>query len=239
MTTNFAELLARSVDRAGRLDRREIALPAEFGHAERAEKTGRLVLASRFVELAQPPDSGNSVLGELRGVCIRSPKIDIITLFFFPAPRWQLPVFAMEFVVLGPRPIVGVIDACTLLPGLGCSVPVTAALRRAHARFPQLVQGDDPPGWYQECRSGEDFFVRPSDLDQLAQLGQAHLQVWSEVLELLADPQPLAPELIDHHQKNIQGYKHHHRINSPGLKLMNRSFGPEWTERYMRGYLFR
>ena len=33
-------------------------------------------------------------------------------------------------------------------------------------------------------------------------------------------------------------YKDLHRLNYPGVPLLNRSFGEEWTDNYLKNYLF-
>lgn len=227
-----ADLIERSVELLLRnrssLRPRLLTLPPGYAHAERAEKNGTLRLRNTFYALPER--------GELRAVSISSPKIDIVTLFFYPEPDRQLPVFAMEFVELGPRPIVGVIDLCSLLAGINSTT--AHLLRTTRSAFPQLVQADDPPEWFQQCRSGDDFFIRPRDQQDLDELATAHLQVWQTLLTLAAQPRRLESAEALAHQQKIQDYKHHHRDHSPGLRLLNRSFGSEWTESYMRDHLF-
>jgi len=48
--------------------------------------------------------------GEVRCARIVSPKIDIVTIFFYPYLSWRLPLYAMEFVLLGKKPVVAVMD---------------------------------------------------------------------------------------------------------------------------------
>lgn len=226
---DFTQLLATSAEQLQSLAAQSITLPPQFASVERQEKSGKLTLHNHFLTIPER--------GEWRGVHIHSPKINIITQFFYPEPRWQLPIYAMEFVVLGVKPIVGVIDAKCMLPTMNCAATVKTVLNQAHAEFPDLSQADDAPEWFLACRSGDDFFVRPQDQAQLDALGQAHLQVWQALVALLKQPQICTDS--DTHQQHSQAYKDHHRINSPGLRLMNRSFGAEWTDTYMRGYLFR
>ena len=226
----LGSLVAESIRMLPPLFLRQIVLPAEYAQAVRKEKKGYLTLKSQFVEIAG--------LGELRGVGIHSPKIDIVTVFFFPLAKWQLPIFAMEFVVLGYRPIVAVVDAVCLLPRMSCSASVESLLGQIHAQFPDVKQADDPPAWYRECQSGLDFLVRPTSEAELCRMAQVHLQVWSGVIALLATAQPFNATGVKRHQERIQEYKNHHRIHSPGRPLMLRSFGEMWTQEFFSKYLF-
>ena len=176
--------------------------------------------------------------GDLRTVHIHGPKVEIINLFHFPAPDRALPVYAIEFVVFGRRPVVGVIDVKPL-----SSDPWTRSLWRetmesAHASFPELGRADDPPDWYEECRSGLDFFTRPQHLDGVDQLLSCHDYVWTRLAAAEVSAPFLRGSETACHDQAIAHYKNHHRCNSPGLPFLNRSFGPEWTDRFLRTALF-
>ncbi len=227
----LGSLVAVSIRMLASLVLREITLPGKYAQAVRKERKGVLTLKSQFVEIAG--------IGEIRGVGIQSPKIDIVTFFFFPLAKWQLPIFAMEFVVLGHRPIVAVVDAVCLLPGMDCSASVESMLKQIHIQFPDVKQADDPPEWYRECRSGLDFMVRPANEAELSIMLQVHLQVWSGVIALLPAARPFTAIDVKRHQEHIQEYKNHHRIHSPGRPLMQRSFGEVWTQDFFSEYLFR
>ena len=113
-------------------------------------------------------------------------------MFLWPSPTRDAPVYAMEFVVFGPKPIVAVIDAVGLA-GPHAAKMSQDALTAAHMRF-VLPQADDPPPWYQDCRSGHDFFVRPTP-EQMPTLGEAHHAVFDAVLgALLEAPGCARPE---------------------------------------------
>ena len=227
---DFNALLSKSIQPLEAFSSCEIALPPQFARAERAEKTGLLQLDNRFVSVGD--------LGQFRGLCISSPKINIVSMFFFPKPHWQLPLFVMELVLLGSRPIVAMVDAVCLLSGMCCGDTVKAILERAHEAFSHLQQADDPPQWYVECRSGHDFFVRPDNIVGMEEMARVHLNVWGAVVDLFSDPRHFPRPQIAESEKRIQAYKEHHRVNSPGLRLMNRSFGERWTQDYLCDYLF-
>lgn len=176
--------------------------------------------------------------GELRSVHIHGPRIEIINLFHFPSAARALPVYAMEFVLFGSRPIVGVIDAKPLNDHPYAHKVWQEILTDAHASFPDLVRADDPPPWYEECRSGLDFFTRPEDVNGLRRLLDCHASVWSRLTAAEVASPCLDAESTAAHSAELAEYKDHHRVNSPGLPFLHRTFGPEWTDRFLRTALF-
>lgn len=177
--------------------------------------------------------------GEQRSVYIHSPKIEIFNLFFFPNDKNASPVYAMEFVRMVNRMVVAVIDVVGN-PEDQNSQSFAAGIIRPHREHcADIAQGDDPPEWFQECRSGSDFFVRPSNLEQMITLKEAHFAILESYLAARAD-WPTA-EIADDSQtgENWQAqYKSHHAANSPGLPFLNRTFGEDWTHAFLHNYLF-
>lgn len=169
-------------------------------------------------------------LGEVRAVHIFSPRAEIMNLFFFPVVT--APIFVIELVAFGKKPVVAVIDAKGVEP---CGVALGAEiLRAAHARHPGLPRGDDAPAWFEECRSGHDFFVRPADLAQFETLATVLHEVWHD----LRDKIPRCPPAGEADLVAVQHYKDHHRLHSPGRPFLHRVFGEAWTEAFMRDFLF-
>ena len=212
---------------AGLLDRLLVALPAPVSDpsipaafAARESAAVRLAAVRRVLP-------GRA---EIRAVHISGPRAEIVNVFLFPA--LAAPVFAMEFVAFGKKPVVGVIDAKGHEPH-GAAL-AASVLRAAHARHPGLPRGQDAPAWFEECRSGDDFFVRPADLAQFGLLTKLLEEVWGELLEGLDScPAAGAPDLAA-----VEAYKEHHRLHSPGRPFLHRTFGEEWTEAFMREFLF-
>lgn len=205
---------------------RALRLPVDLASNQRADT----VFSARSARLPTG--------GELRSVHIHGPRIEIINLFHFPAPDRALPIYALEFVVFGRRPIVGVIDAKALNDHPFARSLWHDTLTDAHAAFPDLTRADDPPDWYEECRSGLDFFTRPEAVNGLGRLVACHTRIWAR----LTAAEKVAPRLDSTataaHAVALAHYKDHHRINSPGLPFLHRTFGPEWTDRFLRTALF-
>lgn len=205
---------------------RQLRLPADLASNQRGDTR----LTARFARLP--------VGGELRSVHIHGPRIEIINLFHFPAPDRALPIYAMEFVVFGRRPVVGVIDAKPLTDHPYAKTLWQDTLSDAHAAFPDLLRADDPPAWYEECRSGLDFFTRPDEINGIGRLLACHARVWSS----LAAAERTAPRIphadVAAHAQALNHYKDHHRLNSPGLPFLHRTYGTEWTDRFLKTALF-
>ena len=176
-------------------------------------------------------------VAELRAVEIVSPRLAIVNLFAYPAEPSRLPVFAMEFVRFGGRGIVAVIDLKWVGAGAADPSPWSRELMHAaRVAYPDLPYGDDPPGWYQECRSGDDFFLRPANREAFGTVLRVYEHVWegyARQLEALAEPvsRPL-PDAA------VTAYKEHHRDNSPGLPFLTKTFGAAWTQRFLHEYYF-
>lgn len=204
-------------------------LPEHFARIERAEVDGVLVMETHFMTVADK--------GELRWVHIYAPKINVLTLFFFPYHRWQLPVYCMELVVFSAHPIVAMLDT-VCLTAMNCSNTVEQFMSAAHQAHPELQQATDTPDWIEDCRSGQDFFIRPQNDNEMLALEKIHLALLTPIKALIAEAPLFTDQDAQTHQHCLQSYKNHHRLHAPGLRLMNRSFGEQWTADYIN-YFFQ
>jgi len=202
-------------------------LPDTFARVERKEVDGVLVMETHFMTVADK--------GELRWVHIYSPKINVLTLFFFPYYRWQLPVYCMELVVFSAQPIVAMLDI-VCLTAMSCSNTVEQFMTAAHQARPELQQATDTPDWFERCRSGQDFFIRPQNDNDMKTLSAIHLALLSPIKALVEQANLFTDQNALTHQHCLQSYKNHHRLHAPGLRLMNRSFGEQWTDDYMNHF---
>ncbi len=202
----------------------DIGVDADFAHRRHRQPSGELQFHYR---------QARQNAGDLRVVHITAPKIQIFNAFFFPSPRYALPIYAVEFVLLGKKPVAAVIDCVDVH---GENVLGRQWLYAAHRQYPALQNADDPPAWYLDCRSGGDFFLRP-DHHQLLQMIEIHRQLWQQLqTALIAPPHCPCPAA---HQQALQRYQCHHRDHSPGLPLLQRSFGESWTTQFLTDYLFK
>jgi len=206
-----------------------VALEPSLAFAEKAGASGNLVCRGQSLTCEA---------AELRMVLIESAKIQVLSCFIYPKAAIALPLYAMELVQLGAKPIVAVLDAVAPAGDSSLSF-ATSMFTDAHRSVVDLENANDPPAWFQDCRSGHDFFVRPNRPEDLRRMGLLHLRLVSDYLLALpisgARDQPAAVAFEDFSRH----YKDHHAVNSPGLPLMEKSFGSVWTAHFMQQYFFR
>lgn len=225
-TPSFAGLVDQALHCLAPHGSQKVDLPAAYAQPV----CERMTLHARF--------STWPAHGVFRSVYITNGKVEIVNIFFFPQPEIDAPIYAMEFVRFGPKGVVGVID---IAPDGISPESATAGrelLIRSHQAHPLLVNGDDPPAWYEECRSGDDFFVRPDSPLAFLELCEAHQSLWQEYVSLVAAAPVLGGDSRKRHAQAIAAYMDHHRLNSPGLPLLHRTFGEDWTDHFLRHYLF-
>jgi hypothetical protein len=229
MPPDFSTVTETCLSLAG-LPFHSLPMPPAYALAQAGPPGNRVQCATRRYAIA-----GRA---ELRSVLIVSPRVQIINVFAYPRPDYSTPVFASECVQFGAKPIVGVIDLASCPDDPDCRRRAAATLDAAHAAFPQLINADDPPAWFGECRSGHDFFVRPADAAGFEPLFQAHFRLWTEWSAGLVDSMPSSPDSTRCRSRWIQSYKDHHRENSPGLPFLRKTFGENWTEGLLRDHFF-
>lgn len=172
-------------------------------------------------------------LGDIRSVHIYSEKIEISNFFFFPYADYALPCYALEFVRFSVRPVVGIIDLIGLNPDVDKRYSQLMQTLRVQSPLPQSA---DIPAWYQDCRSGDDFFIRPQSDADLLHLHKIHHDIWQQLQPMFS--QAVHCKTTTKHAKALQHYKQHHQDNIPGVSLLNKSFGQAWTQQFLGEYLF-
>jgi phycocyanobilin:ferredoxin oxidoreductase len=208
----------------------KINLPGRFSSIQHDEHDGVLTLENHFYQINE--------VGQLRTAHTYAPKINIIAIFFFPEPNFQLPVYSMEFVILGEKPIVALMDMVCLVRSTPISDDVKRFMTSVHSQYPEFSQTEILPEWFEQCRSGFEFFFRPNQAEDFKTLSKIHLLLLKNLTQLLEKSEKYDEDKSLLHKANLDAYKLHHKINSPGLRLMNRSFGSEWTQEYLTSHLF-
>ncbi len=192
-------------------------------------------------------DSGNIVVTydaftlagcDIRTVRLFSPKVDVFTCFAYPDPATVRPVYAMEFVQIAGKPIVAVLDLLLLIPNDAIESHLDDVMTRARRNYAGANSGD-APDWFKSCRSGRDIFVRPLDVGEFAAFERMHEEIFQHVCGLYVATAPLGVDDAALHAARINDYKHHHCANSPGLPIMEKTFGAEWTRCFMNDWVFR
>lgn len=227
--SGLSDLITATDALCRRLGFQATALPGDLEDASRETPSGPLTIGTRIWSAP--------AIGEWRAAAITSRKIDIVSMFFYPEPACGLPVYAMELVRLGRIPLIGVIDLPTP-PGDCAEADARQWLRQARAACPSLRDADDPPDWYRECRSGDDIFVRPRDEREFDLATVLHLNLQTRVALASAHAVPRPPQDAAGFAAFVRGYKDHQCRHSPGLPLLEKSFGAAWTRRYLDDCFF-
>lgn len=208
----------------------EIPLPSTFQAHIKPEAQGELRLHNRFFNVSH--------LGELRTVTVQSPKISILNLLFFPDPKQQLPAYAAEFVCLSGKPIIAVIDAKCLLSSEAAE-RVKAIMTQARSSFNGLIMPEaELPEWFEKSRSGHEIFIRPKTLSDMERVMGKHLDIWCSLVDLFKASKQYDENTEKDHLNHLNHYKKQHCSNYPGIPLLQRCFGEEWTSTYLNNYLF-
>lgn len=205
-------------------------VPDEYASARHALPSGEVAIDT-WIEVHP---AGH----EARMALIRSPKIEIVTAFLYPAATCAVPLYAMELVRLGPRPVVAVMDCAA--PAEDPAMPAARALLDAvRAEAPDLLPADDPPDWYTQSRSGADLFQRPASVADLHRAALQHLLLWGTLLLRVECAGPRSVAAAAAFSAFVSRYKDHHRTHSPGIPLLTKCFGADWTASYLSGCFFR
>jgi hypothetical protein len=225
-----------------RLAAQTLALASQHGFKNRPVPTDLQVLTASLPSGPVTMTTTRVVaagLGDLRIMHLLSLKADVVSMFLLPAPSRALPLYAMEFVQLGGKPILGVIDALAKCDAKDVDALTASIMRDAYKRFP-TPQADDRPNWFVECRSGNDIYVRPEAVTDFGALSAAHLWIVEKLLSwYTADILEDSGTSVLQHAEALQRYMSHHAAHSPGRPLLKRSFGEPLAERYLNQCLFK
>lgn len=219
-----------AVEAAGRFGHwgvEPVELDPAYAEAKAVVGSGSLTMTTQAFHLGD--------LYTLRGVYIKSPKIEIANLFLFPRPDYPLPLHVLEVVLLSGRPIAAILDQIDLSSSDSSATPQLVELRQQHSN---MMNSDTVPEWFAACRSGREFFLRPDNPEEV----QTFLSIHDEMLQSLAEnwstPNRLSLHATTKHALRIEHYKQHHAANAPGKPLLTSCFGAQWSEDYLKQCLF-
>jgi hypothetical protein len=189
-------------------------VPGEFLRRDSLHGKIELHASQWSIHVASKP------IGSLRMVYIHGPKNQIINTWVFPNRPRRMPVFAAELIAVGTEVRVAfvdiqvpVIDTPSVLDDTSM---LTGGINYTYARnvpadcFHQV----------EECYTAYlDAYLK----------GFASKSVGSSLAAMERDEIAL---------DRLQAYQHHHMESSPGNKFLSKLFGPDWTESFMRDFLF-
>ncbi|MFQ3590955.1 MAG: hypothetical protein SNJ67_11765 [Chloracidobacterium sp.] len=169
---------------------------------------------------------------------IQTAAADVATLMIYPtASPDVLPVFACEWVVIGARAHVLVLDVECLGDDNAARQRARAALAPLFARYaPSLPPVDDPPQWFVDIR--EDWALLTSgDLACLSVARQAFQDYLEMTARALYEPWLATARAGDDHPV-VRAYKEHHAAHSPAPALLSAKAGEQWTRTFLHTWHF-
>jgi hypothetical protein len=201
----------------------------------------------RFAEFGEGPKllrvtaEGQRLAGGklcLRYARIQTVAADVATVMVYPtADPARLPIFACEWVVVGERAHVLVLDVEFAGEATGLRERLRPVLTPLHETFsPTFPLNRDLPEWFTEIR--EDWAIYSSgDVAALARIREAATAYLKATIDVAYRPNlPVALAGPDH--SAVAAYKHHHAEHSPGFALMVPKAGEEWTTEFLHRWHF-
>jgi hypothetical protein len=213
--------------RLGDLAWQREARPDEFRRAVFGEGAKRLWVTADGWQLAGGRLSA-------RYARIQTALADVATLMVYPtASPDRLPVFACEWVILGDRAHVLVLDVeCLGNAADRLRERARSVLMPLHARYADaLPLPDDLPPWFAEIREAWALFTS-GDLTRLAVMQQAFEAYLQATAGNLYRPELAHAQAGDEHPA-VTAYKQHHAAHSPGYALLAPKAGEVWTRAFL------
>lgn len=211
------------------LDLAPYQIPGDLGYVEGALEGERLVIENRcyqtpqfrklHLELAQV---GNS--------------LDILHCVIFPNPEYSLPIFGADIVAGRGAISAAIVDLSPV--NADRSLPQSYQSRLAELDIHEFSQPRDLPPWG-DIFSDYCLFVRPTDASEEA----AFLHRVEEFLlihcQIASQTQPLTSQSqITDILAGQQHYCDRQQQNDKTRRVLEKSFGTEWADRYMTTMLF-
>ena len=163
--------------------------------------------------------------------------IEIINFFCYPKPHILKPIFVVEFVRFQSKGIVALIDMCPVIEEVlknACTKNILQNIRKQNAQLSYCI---DYPEWYEECRSGNDLYIRPQSSEEFFIFNKIVIQAWQGYHQLPSTA-VRSTMLMEKHRNAIRHYKEHHNINSPGRKMLDKAFTESWTDKFLNQFQF-
>ncbi len=218
-------------DRLGDLGWQEEVRPAAFRHATfgTGDKLMRVTA-----------DGWSVANGKLcaRYARIQTVLADVATLMVYPtASPDVLPVFACEWVVIGSRAHILVLDVECLGRADALRTRAREALMPLQMRhLAALPPAPASPSWFDEIREAW-ALVTSGDLSCLALMRRAFQDYLKATAERLYQP-GLAEAQVGPDHPAVTDYKQHHAAHSPGYTLLAPKAGADWTDAFLREWHF-
>jgi hypothetical protein len=175
-----------------------------------------------------------------RMVLIQGQKNEILNTWIFPTAPENCPVFAAELIAMACMPRLSFIDIQS--PAMTCGTDKVRSLtHQLRARHAELVCDEEPPEWATDASEGGYVFSRalPSTaFDRIDTCYQDYLRCYLGEFFL---GEPVSVSDVDGRStavRELSHYQIHHMEHSPGSVFLGKLFGDEWTNDFLRNFLF-
>jgi len=211
------------------LDLSPYQIPADLGFVEGALEGERLVIENRCYQTPQ----FRKLHLELAQV---GNTLDILHCVMFPNPGYSLPIFGAD-IVAGKAGIgAAIVDLSPV--NADRSLPQAYQSRIAELDIHEFSQPRELPPWG-DIFSDYCLFVRPVDASEEAAFLHRVEEFLSIHCQIAIQTQPLTSQSqIDNILAGQKHYCDRQQQNDKTRRVLEKSFGTEWTDRYMTTMLF-
>jgi Ferredoxin-dependent bilin reductase len=211
-------------------------IPNEF--SKRMSLNAKMTLIAKEWTL----QSGSQSLGQLRMVHIQGAKNAIINTWVFPNRPAKMPVFAAELIAVGNATKVAFVDIQVPVLSKFAAEDVALLTTALSTRFSSLPCNETPPDWATNASQGNFTYARDVPNEQLSTVEDCYLSYLGTYLRAFASDEAAAEVANSERDEEaidaLQEYQVHHMEHSPGNKFLDKLFGSEWTESFMKNFLF-
>jgi hypothetical protein len=234
---SFADLVSETKSRMRLHLNEDSAIDPEFTKRDSLHGKIQLVASQWSIQFASKP------IASLRMVYIQGPKNQIINTWIFPNRPKEMPVFAAELIAVGDEVRVAFVDIQVPVISSKSVLEDTSLMTSGlAARFSALPCDEAPPVWAIESSQGNYTYARNVPLNSFPEVEECYRSYLDTYLDAFMNKSVGATlsaasrdeEAID----ELHRYQHHHMESSPGNKFLSKLFGSDWTESFMREFLF-
>ncbi|XZE19250.1 hypothetical protein SH449x_004567 [Pirellulaceae bacterium SH449] len=234
---SFSKLVGETKERMRYHDEQTTTIPADL--ARRESLHGKIDLEAYQWGILV----GGKELASLRMVYIHGPKNQIINTWIFPNRPNRMPVYAAELIAVGTEVRVAFVDVQVPVISDASLLEDTQFLTGTIApRFADLPCNELPPDWAVDASQGNYTYARNIPSTSLPHVEDCYLAYMDAYLYGYAAGN-VASEILGHKRDEasidtLHQYQYHHMEHSPGNKFLSKLFGADWTEKFMRDFLF-
>ncbi len=206
--------------------------------AQRKSLNGKIELHAQQWDL----QFGGRKFAQLRMVHIRGAKNEIINTWIFPVRPRITPVFAAELIAVNGSVRVAFVDIQTPAACQATVDEVRLLTALLAPRYTALPCDEVAPGWATEASTGHFTYARNVPATQMATVQDCYMSYLDTYLSAFISPDLMSVGVLDASDQSasevLHRYQMHHMQHSPGSIYLGKLFGADWTESFMRSFLF-